>query len=203
MLITTALLLQPLLADPITTEPLFTTLAPIAQAAKASSKKPTTPQELSWKFVEVHVQLRDIDLLDDTLGGAGVRGAWQFDEGIFVKGGVDLYTNDEDVTRYDIGVGQSVSIRSDASAFAAISWVWEDPDSGDTEDGWRIEGGFRAIFDAHLGGEIRVGYADIADDGFVYGADLRYWFVPQVAFGVGYEHEVDDDLWTIALRYAF
>lgn len=206
MLITTALLLQPLLAPPTVEDaPL---LPPPVPAALQRSKKPTgPPMELSWRFLEVHAQYRDVDGLDDPLPGFGLRGGWEFDEGIFVRGGIDLYSDDDELTRYDVGIGQSVKIRDDASAFASASWVWKDVDvdggGSDTENGWRLEGGFRAIFDAHLTGELRLGYADIGTDGWVYGADLRYWFIQQVALGIGYEHEIDDDLYTLSLRYGF
>lgn len=211
MLITTALLLPYFAPDlaPASAPRLDPTLASFVEpvAIQAQRKPVEGPRELSWKFVEVHAQLRDVDAIDDSLTGFGARGAWQFGEGIFVRGGIDLYSNDEDLTRYDIGVGQSVSIRSDASAFASVSWVWQelDGDGGSDfdENGWRFEGGFRAVFDERLGGEVRIGYEDVVDDGFIYGAELRYWFLPQVAVGGGYEHEVDDDIWTLGLRYAF
>ncbi len=213
MLITTALLLPYFAPDlapvPVSVPEFEPSLASFVEPVsyQAKSKVKQGPQELSWRFVEVHAQLRDVDAIDDSLPGFGARGAWQFDEGIFVRGGIDLYSGDEDLTRYDIGVGQSVSIRSDASAFASVSWVWQELDDAGgadfDENGWRFEAGFRAVFDERLAGELRVGYEDVVDDGFIVGADLRYWFLPQVALGLGYELEVDDSIWTLGLRYAF
>jgi len=213
MLITTALLL-PYIAPDLALPPAFASeFAPalatfLEPVPYQGPRKPIEgPRELSWKFVEVHAQMRDVDAIDDSLPGFGARGAWQFGEGIFVRGGIDLYSDDDELTRYDIGVGQTVSIRSDASAFASISWVWQEfeGDGGAESDdnGWRFEAGFRAVFDERLGGEVRIGYEDVFDDGFVAGADLRYWFLPQVALGFGYEYEVDDNIWTLGLRYAF
>jgi hypothetical protein len=33
--------------------------------------------------------------------------------------------------------------------------------------------------------------------------DVRWWWMPNVALGLGYEREIDDDVFTLALRYAF
>ncbi len=201
MLLTTALLLQPLaapLADPL---PPFDPYQRPGELASESAKM------LSWRFVEVHALLRDVDAIDDDLRGYGARGAWQFGEGVFVRGGIDLYDDDEEVTRYDLGVGQSVPLDNNLSAFASISWVWLELDGAGggnfDENGWRAEGGFRTAVNKQIEGELRFGYEDVADDGFVWGGDVRYWFVPAVALGLGFEREVDDDQWTLGLRYAF
>ncbi len=199
MLITTALLLPTLVAPPI--EPLL----PVQ--SKKEAKAIALAKQLSWSFAEVHAQLRDVDAINDELRGFGARGAWELSDGFFLRGGLDLYSDDEDVTRYDIGFGQRVALANGLDAFASGSWVWAELDGAggadSNENGWRAEAGLRGTADDALEGELRLGWQDVVDDGLVWGADLRYWFHPQVALGLGFEREVDDSVWTLALRYAF
>lgn len=199
MLITTALLLSPLAT------PLPSPLEPIQ--ARARSAHGESEQMLSWSFVEVHYLLRDVDAIDDDLVGLGGRGAYQFDQGFFVRGGIDFYDDDEELTRYDIGIGQSVPLENGLDVYASVSWVWLELDGGGGQDfdenGWRADVGFRTALNASLETEVRLGWEDVADDGLIWGGDLRYWFLPQVALGLSYEREVDDGVWTLGLRYAF
>lgn len=199
MLLTTALLLT------TAASPFPTSLEPIQARAMAAHGE--SDKMLSWSFAEVHYQSRDVDAFDDDLLGLGLRGAWQFEQGFFVKGGIDAYSDDEDVTRYDLGLGQSVPLENGLDVFAAISWVWLESDGGGganfDDNGWRAEAGFRTALNAALEGEVRLGYEDVVDDGLVWGGDVRYWFLPQVALGFGYEREVDDGIWTLGLRYSF
>ncbi|MCY2959565.1 MAG: hypothetical protein NTY35_05305 [Planctomycetota bacterium] len=201
MLTTTALLLSPLAAPLPPIEPM-PPLEPQAKSATAGDDK-----RVRWSFAEVHMLLRDVDAIDDDLRGYGARGAYQFGQGVFVRGGIDLYSDDEDVTRYDLGVGQSVPLDNTLSAFASVSWVWLELDGAGganfDENGWRIDSGFRVAVDKSIEGELRLGYEDVVDNGFVWGGDVRYWFASQVALGLGFEREVDDDQWTLGLRYAF
>lgn len=203
MLIATALLLPTLLPTLVTPppEPL------LSVQSKKEAKSIALAKQLSWSFVEVHAQLRDVDVLDDELRGFGARGAWELSKGFFLQGGLDLYSDDEDVTRYDIGLGQRVPLANGLDAFAALSWVFYELDGAGSanadEDGWRAVGGLRGTADEALEGELRLGYQDVDQSGLVWGADLRYWFHPQIAVGFGYEREVDDDVWTLGLRYAF
>lgn len=207
----------------LTTLLLSASAAPDTTAAVAPAFHPTVyePQQrrtqpgrgesehmLSWRFVEVHAQLRDVDAVDDDLNGFGGRAAWTITNGFFLRGGLDLYSHDDaDLTRYDAGIGQAVPLQNGLDVFASLSWVWLqlDPDGGPDadEDGWRADVGLRGALDAKFESEARFGYEDVADDGFVWGLDVRYWFVPQVALGIGFEREVDDDVWTLGLRYAF
>jgi hypothetical protein len=202
---TTALFLASTLApaDLATTDlvldPLFTTPT-VAQVVEDAEPR------LSWSFAEVHVLMRDVDVLDDDLRGFGARGAWELQEGFFVRGGLDFYSDDEDLTRFDLGFGQSVALQEGVKAFASVSWIHAEIDAGAgdaDEDGWRVEGGARIAPEDKIELEVRLGWEDVIDDGLIWGADLRYWFVSNVALGLGFEREVDDDIWTLGLRYAF
>lgn len=199
MLLTTALYVSSLIAP--TPEPL------LPAQSKKEAKAIALARQLSWSFVEVHAQQRDVDAIDDELLGFGARGAWELSQGFFLRGGIDLYSDDEDLTRYDAGFGQRVALANGLDAFASASWVWLELDGAGgadaSENGWRAEAGLRGTADDRLEGEMRVGYEDVADDGFVWGLDLRYWFVSQAAIGIGFEREVDDSVWTLGLRYAF
>jgi len=198
MLLTTALFATSLLAPP--PEPL------LPAQSKKEAKAIALAKQLSWSFVEVHAQQRDVDAVDDELQGFGGRAAWELSQGFFLRGGIDFYSNDEDLTRYDAGLGQRVALANGLDAFASVSWVWlelDGPGADASEDGWRAEGGLRGTADDRLEGEMRLGYEDVADDGFIWGADFRYWFVPQAAIGIGFEREVNDSIWTLGLRYAF
>ncbi|MBL8862565.1 MAG: hypothetical protein JNK02_11205 [Planctomycetes bacterium] len=182
------------------------TFEPLAVQGRKPVLEDSEPR-LAWKFVEVNVQMRDADLIDDDLPGLGLRGAWEFDQGFFLRAGVSHFTDDNDLTRYDLGFGQSVPLEDGLKAFASISWVHVEFDrsgggSAD-EDGWRVDLGARTLLDERLELEARIGWVDVGDDGFLFGADLRYWFVGRAAMGVGYERENDDDILTLGLRYAF
>lgn len=207
MLLTTALALAPLVSDPI-----GPFVGPFAEPgpepqARAMPGRGESQYMLSWKFVELHAQQRKVDIIDEDVQGFGFRGAWQFGQGFFARLGADLYSDDTDVTRYDVGIGQALPLQNGLDAFACVSWVIEDFDTQGgndfDQDGWRAEIGLRGALDARLESEARLGYEDVVDDGFVYGLDVRYWFLDQVALGIGYEREVDDDVWTLGLRYAF
>jgi len=199
------LAVPPLAVPPLAVPPLA--VPPLVPAQRPGQLASESAKMLGWSFAEVHMLLRDVDALDDELQGFGGRGAWQFGQGVFVRGGIDFYSDDEDVTRYDIGFGQSVPLDNTLSAFASVSWVWLELDGAGgadyDENGWRIDGGFRVALNDSFEGEVRLGYEDVVDDGFVYGGDVRYWFLEQVAIGLGFEREVDDNQWTLGLRYAF
>ncbi len=199
MLLTSALLASSLVTP--SPEPL------VPVQSKKDQQAIALAHQLSWSFVEVHAQLRDVDALDDELQGFGGRAAWELSQGFFIRGGLDFYSDDEDLTRYDLGIGQRVSLANGLDAFASVSWVFVEVDGAGgfdaDDDGWRAEGGLRGTADEKLEGELRLGYQDVSDNGLIWGADLRYWFHSQVAIGIGFEREVDDDVWTLGLRYSF
>jgi hypothetical protein len=201
MLITTTLLL----AAPV---------APVAESNEALLPEPLAPAQvvegsdprLAWRFAEVRFLRRDVDATRDDIHGLGGRGALELQDGFFVRGGLDYYSDDVDLMRLELGIGQSVPLQEGVAAFASVSWVYADVDGGGVngdENGWRVEAGARIAGGESLEVEGRVGYEDVLDDGFLWGADVRYWFQSNVALGAGFEREVDDDVWTIGLRYAF
>jgi hypothetical protein len=182
----------------------FATLEPF----QTTRTRPTAESKaLSWSFLEVHAQNRKVDAIDENLTGFGARGGFDLSDGWFLRGGADLYSDDQDLTRFDLGAGHHVEIEPDTHVYASVSWVHlelENAGGSDFDDnGWRAEVGMRSILDQRLEGEARVGYEDVADDGFVYGVDLRWWWTVNVGLGIGYEREIDDDVFTLGLRYAF
>jgi hypothetical protein len=207
MLLTTALALAPVVSEPL--GPFLGPLEPLVAPpqARAMPGRGESEYMLSWKFLEVHAQQREVHVLDEDVQGFGARGAWQFGQGFFARFGADLYSEDEvDVWRYDAGIGQALPLQNGLDAFASVSWVLEDFDGAAADydaDGYRVELGLRGALDQRLESEARLGYEDVVDDGFIFGADVRYWFADQVALGIGFEREVDDDVWTLGLRYAF
>jgi hypothetical protein len=216
-----AMIFLPLLLGLPPVEPIgpFESIGPLESVESIESLGPVEPfqstrqrakvesKALSWSFVEVHAQDRNVDAIDEHLTGFGARGGWDLSDGFFLRGGVDLFSDDQDLTRYDLGAGHHVEIQKDTEVYASVSWVHLEVDNagaGNSDDnGWRAEVGMRSLLDQKLEGEARIGYEDVADNGLIYGADLRWWWTANVGVGLGYEREVDDDLFTLGLRYAF
>lgn len=187
--------------------PLLLSLSPLEPLQSTTPRAPVESKALSWSFVEVHFQRRDVDAIGDPLNGVGGRGGVDLLDGWFLRGGLDFYRDEQDLTRFDLGVGHHVEIEKNVQVYASVSWVHlalRDAGSADFNDnGWRAEVGMRSVLDKKLEGEVRAGYEDAADNGLVYGGDLRWWWTPNVALGLGYERAVDDNLITLGLRYAF
>ncbi len=197
------MIIAPLLLGLAPVEP----LAPLEPFQTTRTRAPVESKALSWSFLEVHAQRRSVDGIHDDLFGFGARGGFDLSDGFFLRGAADFYTNDEDLTRFDLGAGHHVEIQKDTEVYASVSWVHIELDgagAADSDDnGWRAEVGMRSVLDKRLEGEARVGYEDVSDEGIVYGVDLRWWWMPNVALGLGYEREVEDDVYTLSLRYAF
>ncbi len=168
---------------------------------------PETPAQLGWSFVEANYLVRDVDAADDDGKGFGARGAWEFGDGLFVHGAAERLSSGLGIDRYEAGLGHHVALRDDIDAFVKASWVAiEVDDAGPAnfdENGWRVEGGLRMLFETSIEFELRGGYQDVADDGLLFGGDLRWWLMPNIAASVGYERVVDDDVWMLSLRYGF
>jgi len=182
-------------------------LGPLEPFQSTRQRAVVESKALSWSFLEVHAQHRSVDAIDEDLKGFGARGGFDLSDGWFLRGGADFLSDDQDLTRFDLGAGHHVEIQTDTQVYASVSWVHLDLDdagAADSDDnGWRAEVGMRSLLDKRLEGEARVGYEDVSDDGFIYGVDVRWWWTSNLALGIGYEREIDDDVITLALRYAF
>lgn len=187
--------------------PLAEPLEPFEPFQSTRSRAKVEVKALSWTFLEVHAQRRSVNGIQDDLTGFGARVSFDLQDGFFLRGGADYFSNDADLIRYDLGAGHHVEIQTDTEVYALASWVHAEIDGAGAadsdDDGWRAEVGMRSLLDKVLEGEARVGYEDVNDEGLIYGVDVRWWWQPNLALGLGYEREVEDDVYTISLRYAF
>jgi hypothetical protein len=164
------------------------------------------PAQLRWRYLQAEAAVEHVDVAGEDSAGLAARGAWDFGRGVFVLGGVEGLSGDVDLSRYDAGLGFHKLLHGDLDLFVSASWVREVLDgSGATDfddEGWRALGGARRLFSPSWEGEVRAGWQDVADQGYLLGATLRWWWQEDLSLGVSYDHSVDDDALSLSLRWA-
>ena len=155
---------------------------------------------LSYTYVEAGYANTDIDELNETLGGWGLKASFEITENIFVQGRyfdqkTDTSFGDLKYQPWDIAVGYAWPIAEQTDIYGTVGYASVDldvPNSiGDTntsDDGYTLGLGVRTRFAEKFEVEGTAKYANLSDygDEFDFGVFGRWYMTDMFALTVGY-----------------
>lgn len=162
---------------------------------------------LSYSYLEANYQSLDIDGPGGKLDGFGFGGSYLVAPNVFVAGDYSMLEADGggDLDIGNVGVGLRHSLTDTIDAVGSASLVFAKVSGGDSETGYRVQGGLRAALGkAELNGGIAYRDVDTFDDSqVIFSVGGVYNFTPNIAAVAGAEFESDYSGFSIGGRYNF
>ena len=161
------------------------------------------PSKISWTFAEVNYKWVDVDALDDSIDGVELKGSLEILLNIFLQASYSMLSGDVDVDETRIGAGWHFGVGDTLDLFGILSYAYEDPDGGDSEDGVRGEAGARFL----LGEKIELNgeaiWQNIDESDYGIGVGGRFYLTPKISLGLGAEILDNDETYTAGARFQF
>ena len=155
---------------------------------------------LSYTFVEAGYANTDIDELNETLGGWGLKGSFEITENIFVQAGyfdqkTDTNFGDIKFQPWNFSVGYAWPIADQADIYGTVGYTSVDLDvpsslgvTNTSDDGYTLGVGIRSRFAENCEVEGTAKYANLSDygDEFDFGVFGRWYITDMFALTAGY-----------------
>ena len=169
---------------------------------------------LSYSYVDAAYVNTDIDRFDEDVDGFALRGSYEITNNVFVFAGyADQGTSvggfDIDLQTYNLGLGYAWPLGSALDVYGKVGYVSAEADVqglGDADDdGYSLAVGLRGRAVEQLELEGAVSYVDLSDSGDDTTLDLgaRWYFTPQLAFGVEGSFGDDANTYGLGVRWNF
>lgn len=155
---------------------------------------------LSYTYVEAGYANTDIDEVNETLGGWGLKASFEITENIFVQGRyfdqkTDVRGGEITLQPWDFSVGYAWPIADQADIYGTIGYTSVDIDvpgfaelRNASDDGYTLGLGIRSRFAENFEVEGTAKYANLSDygDEFDFGVFGRWYITDMFALTAGY-----------------
>jgi long-subunit fatty acid transport protein len=163
----------------------------------------------SYSYLEGGYVETDFDEFDEDADGWALGGSFEITPEVFMFAGYgDLSAGPVDLETYDVGGGYAFSISPQADLYGTISYVKAEADgfgfSAD-DDGYGLGVGIRYRVADPFELEAGINYVDLSDSGddTSFGIAGRWYFVEDLALGLGIDFSDDAETYGISLRWEF
>ena len=175
---------------------------------------------LSYTYLEAGYLNTDIDEFNETVGGWGLKGSFEFTDNIFAFAeytdqSASIRGGNIDLAGWNVGAGYAWPIADQTDIYGTIGYVSVDADLPSRyndlidvdpeDDGYSLGLGIRTRFAESFEVEGTAQYANLSDfgDEFDFGIYGRWYVTDMLAFGVGYNigDETSTFLGTVRLEF--
>lgn len=152
--------------------------------------------EINYNYIDGLYINTDVEDLDDSADGFGVRGSFGLGRNFHLVGSwfnreIDTPVGDFDFDRTTAGLGIHGTITENADWLVEVEYLNEDFDDFSDEDGYQVTAGFRALTGEQFEVDGGIRYADL-DDSQTFGYLRGIYFLNQ-RWGITGEFEVGED----------
>lgn len=182
---------------------LIATLAMAPLAAQAEG--------FSYSYLEGGYAETDFDDFDEDADGWALGGSLEITPQVFMFAGYgDLSAGPVDFESYNVGGGNAWSISPTADLYGTISYVKAEAEADGfgfsaDDDGYGLGVGIRYRVADPFELEAAINYVDLSDSGddTSFGIAGRWYFVEQLALGLGIDFSDDAETYGVSLRWEF
>ena len=156
----------------------------------------------SYSFVEANYKWTDIDGLDDPVDGWEARVSFELPLNFFLQASYGQLSGDVDIDEWRFGAGWHMPLADRFDVYGILSISGTDIEDNN-EDGFAAEVGGRMMVVDKVELNARGIWVDIEDSDAGLGVGARYYFQPNMSFGLNADVTGDATTWTAGLRFQF
>ncbi|MEG3764986.1 outer membrane beta-barrel protein [Alteromonas sp. 14N.309.X.WAT.G.H12] len=184
-------------------------------AASSSAFAGVTETAPDFSYIDVGYTSYDLDDTDVDADGITIGGAFEISESAFINysySTVSIDDYDADMDTYSIGIGARHALTYSTSLFGSVNYIRSDVDAygyDDSFNGYGVSAGVKSRISSEIELTGTLSYTNMDMDGYDDEDDVtgelgaRYYFTNDIAIGLTYQYNSDEQAFAVGARYSF